>query len=360
MADPKTDPQDDILPLPKLKQILAIAESKPLSCAFVLTKDKKECLLLIHKTAKPKKVSAMLKADAKAVMDAPSLRFGRVEIATDDPSTIRFTVNRSEAGGTIMALVRLAKKAQYQGIVINASEELENESEEDTEEEGQEAASAPPSPPPMPDAAALAAKLAKLMGLLPAAFAANPAAKSDLIGMATIANTSLKGTDLMLASTNISKLETALAEASANPQAAAAAPGEGDAAAATYIKSRRAWAAVRQQVQADIEKLRAEIVKTYEADGIGPQIDKSYRDRVAPVLQTLDERLAQKLDEATAQTDAAKRSDLVSEARQIIQEYETFVSSSQIVTDLDTNPFAAIAIKQTVAGTLGVRAKALH
>ena len=162
MADPKTDPQDDILPLPKLKQILAIAESKPLSCAFVLTKDKKECLLLIHKTAKPKKVSAMLKADAKAIMDAPSLRFGRVEIdAKNDPGTIRFTVNRAEAGGTIMTLVRLAKKAQYQGIVINASEELEEESEEETEEGSEEVKESPP-PPPLPDAAALTAALAEM------------------------------------------------------------------------------------------------------------------------------------------------------------------------------------------------------
>ena len=145
MADPKTDPQDDILPLPKLKQILAIAESKPLSCAFVLTKDKKECLLLIHKTAKPKKVSAMLKADAKAIMDAPSLRFGRVEIdAKNDPGTVRFTVNRSEAGGTMMTLTRLVKKAQYQVIVINTSDELEDEDE--TEEETSEEVSA--SPPP--------------------------------------------------------------------------------------------------------------------------------------------------------------------------------------------------------------------
>jgi len=334
MAEPKTDPQDDILPLPKLKQILAVAESKPLACAFVLTKDKKECLLLIHKTAKPKKVSAMLKADAKAVMDAPSLRFGRVEIdSKGDPGIIRFTVNRSEAGGTIMALVRLAKKAQYQGIVINASEELENESEEETEE-GSE------------DVTALTAKLRALMGQIAAAANGNPTVQSNLIGLATTATNSLRGGDLMLTAVNIGALEKTTAE--------------GDVAGTTYTKSRRAWIAVRKQVETDLDKLRAEIVKTYEADGIGPQIDKSFRDRVAPVLQTLDERLAQKLDEATSQTDPAQRTKLVAEAQQIIQEYTSFVSSSQIVTDLDTNPFAAIAIKQTVAGTLGVLAKALH
>ena len=360
MADPKTDPQDDILPLPKLKQILAIAESKPLSCAFVLTKDKKECLLLIHKTAKPKKVSAMLKADAKAIMDAPSLRFGRVEIdAKNDPGTIRFTVNRAEAGGTIMTLVRLAKKAQYQGIVINASEELEEESEEETEEGSEEVKESPP-PPPRPDAAALTAKLRALMGQISTAANGNSTVQSSLISLATTATNSLRGGDLMLTAVNIGALEKAIADATNNPQTAGPTTAEGDVAGTTYTKSRRAWIAVRKQVETDLDKLRAEIVKTYEADGIGPQIDKSFRDRVAPVLQTLDERLAQKLDEATSQTDPTQRSKLVADAQQIIQEYTSFVSSSQIVTDLDTNPFAAIAIKQTVAGTLGVLAKALH
>jgi hypothetical protein len=361
MADPKTDPQDDILPLPKLKQMLAIAESKPLGCAFVLTKDKKECLLLIDKRAKPKKVANMLKADAKAIMDAPSLRFGRVEIdSKNDPGTVRFTVNRSEAGGTMMTLTRLVKKAQYQVIVINASEELEEESEEETEEGSDEIKASPPPPPPLPDAAALTAKLRALMGQIAAAAAGNSTVQGNLVSLATTAAASLKAGDLMLTAVNIGALEKAIADATNNPQTAGPTTTEGDAAGTAYSKSRRAWIAVRKQVETDLDKLRAEIVKTYEADGIGPQIDKSFRDRVAPVLQTLDERLAEKLEEATSQTDPAQRTKLVGEAKQIIQEYQNFVSSSQIVTDLDTNPFAAIAIKQTVAGTLGVLAKALQ
>jgi len=96
--------------------------------------------------------------------------------------------------------------------------------------------------------------------------------------------------------------------------------------------------------------------KTYEADGIGRRrFDKAFRDRVAPVFRKRWTSGWPELDRRPARPTRPSAASLVADAQQIIQEYTSFVSSSQIVTDLDTNPFAAIAIKQTVAGTLASR-----
>ena len=126
------DVQNEILPHQKLKEALALCEKRPLGCAFGLTKDKKECVLLVDKLAKPKRVQAVLQTNGKPFLDMTTLRFGRVEVDVEnDPGTLKFTVNRSEAGGTMTTLVKLAKKAGYQGIVINVGDVLENELEED-------------------------------------------------------------------------------------------------------------------------------------------------------------------------------------------------------------------------------------
>ena len=102
--------QDQVMPLPLAKRMLSMAESEPLGCAFGLTKDKKECMLLIQKSGSGKKVAAKLRADGKDLaLDPGTVRFGRVHFQLpDDPGTVRFTVNRSEAGGTIVSLTRSA------------------------------------------------------------------------------------------------------------------------------------------------------------------------------------------------------------------------------------------------------------
>ena len=173
----KPDPQEALLPLAKLKPLVALAETRPVSIAFGLTKEK-TALLLVHKTAKPKKVAAQLKDDAKASLELNSLRFGRITIDKSDPETVRFSVNKTEVGGTIAALVRLIKRTGYPGIVINPDAALETESEDDApvtsalSDPGAPSQSAepppppaPPEPPPPPPLAARAAPPANPMDL---------------------------------------------------------------------------------------------------------------------------------------------------------------------------------------------------
>ena len=97
MADPKTQ-QDVLMPLAQVKRMLGMAESGPLGCAFGLTKDKKECLLLVEKTGSGKKIGSKLKADGKDLtLDVGTVRFGTVistSRTTRAPSASRSTAPR--------------------------------------------------------------------------------------------------------------------------------------------------------------------------------------------------------------------------------------------------------------------------
>ena len=62
--------------------------------------------------------------------------------------------------------------------------------------------------------------------------------------------------------------------------------------------------------------------------------------------------LADKLDAASNAADAQQRSELVEEARQIIERHRDYLAASPIIADLDANPFVPLAIQKTVATTL--------
>lgn len=225
MADPT--PQDRILPLQALKQALGIAETKPLACALGLTKDKKDCLLLVDKNLKPKPVAAKLKAAGAGLLDEKTLRFGFVHMDKEkDPGTLHFTINKSEVGGTIMTLVKLAKKAGYPGIVINPDEALENAPEHDSQEgETQqaspkpelhaEAPSAPPQQPPREppiDVAALKARLTELVKQMIARTAVDPSHKDEMMSLAKQAQALLATGSPKLATEKADALEAMLRE----------------------------------------------------------------------------------------------------------------------------------------------------
>ena len=360
------DIQDEIVPHQKLKQLLALCERAPLGCAFGLTKDKKECLLLVDKRAKPKKVQTLLKAEGKAFLDMPTLRFGRVEVdVKNDPGTLKFTVNRSEAGGTMMTLVKLAKKCGYQAIVINVNDVLENESEEDDEAEGDTVAP-PPAPPPMApqiDAAALKARLADLFNRLKERLPHDPAGKDALMELAKHANIMLGTNNLKTATADADNLEAML-------DAPLPQPTEGDAAsnaqisantgAVAFAKSRLAWISVRRMLESDIDKLRDKVLEHYKDADIADDLNRNYNNRVEPMMNTLDETLSDILDDAINATDPQKRAALVAQARDTIKRYQDFVASEPLFGDLDNNPFLPLTIRATVTKALSAISAAVR
>jgi hypothetical protein len=142
-------------------------------------------------------------------------------------------------------------------------------------------------------------------------------------------------------------------------------PAEGRRAAATppaalYAKSRTAWVATRAKVESDIAKLHGALTSAYQGHGAAEILEKAFQTRVDALLNALDESLADKLDEVNRATDAAQRAQLVQQARQIMQRYESYLAGEPLIARLDANPFVPVAIEKTLTATLAALSKAVR
>jgi hypothetical protein len=340
--------QDKVQGLAETKKLLGIAESEPLSCAFALTKDKKDCILLIAKIGKPKKVASTLKKEGGAELDQASMRFGQASFDLEKyPGLVKLTINRMEPAGALMHLNKLAKRASYKGILIEVSEELENEEEEADEQVA--SGTAPPDSPDI-DAAALKRRLVSLAQQIGPAVATEPERKNGLLALAHKAQAGLAANDLQGALAATEELEAALlTPALARAQADVPASAAG---AVAYAKSRLAWIAARKKVEAEFEKLVNSVAEQYAPDKDDHIVRQRLRSRLGPLIATFDESLADKLDEATNEADPARRQELVAEARAIISRYEAYIASEPLFDEMDANPFAPTAVKKTMMQTL--------
>jgi hypothetical protein len=353
-----------------MKRLLMKSKKEPVNCAVGQGEDASTALLLLDKVKQGKAVEMELH---KQFPSAKNTRFGTAEVDMDlDPKEVRLTINKP-AAGIARKLVKTLKGTGFTKVVIVSADDgsvLEQAGEEEgpaaapqdaaaTAAPPQDAA-APAVPPPSPqhDAAALLRALTELVKRMPPVLAATPALKAPLAQLAADANGNLKASKLAEAAASIEALRRALdgAAPAAAPQGAAAAP---EAAKALYEKSRAAWLAARKKIETDIEKLRAEIVATYQEGGQAPELDKRYRARVAPLLAMLDGRLADKLAEAGNAADPAQHAKLAAEAKGIIGEYTAYVASETLIADLDANPFVPLALKATVSATLAAVSKAV-
>ena len=360
--------QDEIMPLPHMKQILGLAEREKLGCAFGLTKDKKEILLLIDKNAKPKKAAELLKKDGKAVLDPATLRFGEVNIdVPNDPGTVRFSVNRSEAGGTMTLMSKLIKKAGYQAIVINADPGLET-AEDDTGDTAAAASAAaaplppvataprPPSPPPI-NPGALKARLTGLVQRVGPAIAAAPQRKDVLMTLAKEAQGLLVAGDLPNAARKAGELEAALGGGSngAAPRQDGMweAPKATDGAAVAFAKSSQLWRSCRGQMQTKLGTLKTAILDAYADE---PEVAAELRKNMGTLDRAfagLDTRLDDTLDAAISAGNPAQRQKLAADSRTIIASYIKYVASDQMLQALDDNPFGVqLGLKDTLSKVL--------
>ena len=145
------------------------------------------------------------------------------------------------------------------------------------------------------------------------------------------------------------------AESRSAATATAAAP-----PAALYTKSRAAWVATRAKVESDIAKLHGALTSTYQGHGAAEHLEKAFQARVEVMLNALDHSLAEKLDEVNQTADAGQRAQLVQEARQIMQRYESYLASEPLIAKLDANPFVPVAIEKTLTATLVALSKAVR
>ncbi len=356
----KAPASDSIMPASKMKPLLTLSKKEPVQAAIGLSSDG-EGIIFLDKKAKPRKCASMLKASAakaKIQLNGSSLRFGRAEVDPEyDAGTVRFFINKDAPGNMRVKLTEVIKFCAFQKVEINVDPSLEEEAEDGAEEQpaGAEAA-APAAKPEQPDTATLKQRLTGLVQQIPQAITADPSRKASLLELAKDGQARIAGNDIEGAVAAIQQLKEAI-EAPAAPKAAA---GEEPAATANYDKARSAWIAVRRQLETEIDKLRQHMLEFYEDTDIVGNLNRSYSTRVQPVLNTLDESLAETLEDAGSASEPQKRTELVTEARAAIGRYQAFLGSEALFKELDTNPFVPISIGALMNKTLTALSAALR
>jgi pyruvate/2-oxoglutarate dehydrogenase complex dihydrolipoamide acyltransferase (E2) component len=365
----------------ELKAMLKRAQQDhPMRCAVAQPKEGAFALLLADKTKQPRALSAELEK-GKDFVGCKNVRWGTAyadenrgepvpgEAAPEaiDPKLVIFLLNRPAPG----LAKRLAKTLKLNRTGFTKVElrfedgsPSEKEMEEEDEADAQAGAAAPAAaaaaPPPAAeapalDAAALHRQLAELIPRIAVAAAGNDAARAKMMKMAGDANGFLKGGSLAEAATQIAALKEATEAAHAAPAAPAQA-----AAPSPLAKSRMAWMKAREKMEAEVEKLRLAILDHYKADGIDTELDTAYTKRVAPLLDGLDEDLADQLDDAAKEADPVRRAEHVAEAKATIARYQAFLAGDDTMTALEDNPFVPLTIRPVISATLTALSAAVH
>ncbi len=228
-------------------------------------------------------------------------------------------------------------------------------------------ASSAETPAPGADAGVLTARITGLVKQLIPLTASDPARLDAFKKTAVVAQAALKSGDLAGATRAADSLQAMLGTPPAAPAASAgngarpngAAPPD-PAATQKVAKSRLAWVATRKKIETDLGKLKSAVMAACQGIDIESALEASFRERVEPVLEQLDESLAHKLDEVNGAADAAQRAKLMAEAKAILERYEAFAAGSQIIAKLDDNPFFPLTISKTLAATLGTLSNAIR
>lgn len=336
---------DDIMSAAEMKPLLMLSKREPVNAAVGMTADKMGVILL-NKKGKPRKVMSDLKAEAKKVglaLESASLRFGTAEVDTEvDSSLVRFRVNKEAPGMLGPKLKEHLKKAGFQKVEFVLDPGLEEEGEE--EAEGEQA----------PDWGGLGGTLTGLVQKIATASGGDPVRQKNLVQLAATANTALKAQqDFAAASAAVQALQKAIEEPpSAQPRQSAT-------GTVAYGKARLAWIATRHKIEGEVNKLRDQIIANYQADGMVNELKQAYETTVKPVLDTFDEELADKLDDAQNAANPEERAQLVAQARAALRRYQSYLDTDPLIGDLDGNPFVPLTIKTTVGTALAAVGKAL-
>ncbi|MBV8913217.1 MAG: hypothetical protein JOZ05_09290 [Acetobacteraceae bacterium] len=376
--------------LADMKRLLVRSKTEPVNVAVGV--DGKNAVLLLHKVKQPKAVSKDLEAKFK---DLKNPRWGTAFVDTDaDPKLVVLTLNRS-ASGMGQKLKKTLKGTGFSKVRIQLEDGTIDEDIGEEDEEGETEGQADAKPAAEPEAVAakgpgqqdgggaeqaeaqtqeqqpafdpapLTQRLTGLVKRMMDVIKASPDRASELKDLATKAQAALKGTDEQAATEAVDALEHTLDGAGSGGTAGTApsAPEQGKAApknAVVLQKSRLAWVAARKRVEDEIGKLHDAMSKHYDGHGFGADLDKVFQSKVEPILTTLDQSLADKLNELGNNDDPSQHDKLAGEARKIIDKYESFLSSDKLIPQLDQNPFVPLQIQKTLTATLEALKKSVR
>ena len=399
-----------------MKRLLTKSKVEPVNVAVGL--DGKNAVMMLHKIKQPKAVSKDLEGKFKGLKNP---RWGTAFVDTDaDAKLVILTLNRA-ASGMGQKLKKTLKGTGFSKVRIQLEDGTVDEDvgEEDEEESESDAAGQPQNDqqpeavaaqggndPQQPEPVAaqgpsqeneqqegqteqqsnwqaeLMQQLADQVKRVKSVLQASPERGNELKNLAGQAQAALKGGDEQAARAALDALENALTNSPSQPdgggtqQANTQQTGEAspqiDTAnqqnepqangknAAVLQKSRLAWVAARKRVEDEIGKLHDAMSKHYDGHGFGADLDKVFQSKVEPILTTLDQSLADKLDELGNSDDASQHQKLAGEARQIIDRYESFVGSNNLISQLDQNPFVPLQIQKTLTATLAALKKSVR
>jgi hypothetical protein len=151
---------------------------------------------------------------------------------------------------------------------------------------------------------------------------------------------------------------TAPRAASGQAGPAATPPGSPSGTVA-FTKTRLAWDTTRKKVQAELRKLEQAILAQCAAFPDAKEIAEGARN-LYRILDYLDERLIDKLDEMLNAQSPADSRRLHAEAREIVDEYIDYVKSEELFADIDDNGFVPVAITSALNAALGAMARQLR
>jgi len=124
-------------------------------------------------------------------------------------------------------------------------------------------------------------------------------------------------------------------------------------------KSRLEWKEARDKVESDLVSLEQTILSECKQMNADPNEEFEFdldelaakSKRLHSIMDGIDERLLEKLDEAL-KAQGEQRAEKQKEAAGIIQEYQAFLNSDPLVARIDNSGFMNTSIRQTFVNTL--------
>jgi len=342
-----------IMPLQKLKPLLVASKNEPVAAAFALTADG-EAVLLLDRTAMPRKVMTMLKAGAnkaKLTLSASSLRFGHAVVDPEvDAALVRFSINKDAPSAMRPKLVEALRKASFSKVEFSVDTALDADAGDDDAPDADEPAPPPPPPPPPVDASqetTLKHALAGLIGRVQTAAAGDAGRLATLLKVAGLANDQLKSGHLAEADATISKLRQVLDATSAPIKA------PDPALIGRWQAARSGWQEAMETVDSQISALQQEMRQSG---------DETLEEIAEFGLNAMTEGHKTALTAAMLEIGAGSADGFASSGQKAlaaVQAFQRLIESDERIAACDDNGGIPVSIRDTLSPALAELAAVL-
>lgn len=332
--------------------------------ALIASDGKKAAVLIMRRPISPSRRKFL----AEYLQQSSGIKYFKAECA-GGKGQLEFLLDSSPAGlSKKLRAAILAQTGLRTKVLVHFGDETETDGE-DLEEGGGDgvlpttktvttaATTAAATKATEPDPGiAFKTRLIELLPLIKGAAAANQLAAPDIKLKASEAGMLASKKDFSRANAVLDEVDVLLRQGQMSPSEAQKPPetkptGSVISPAVAFTQARLAWDQTRKKIQSDLRKLEAAILAQCEAEPDAADIAAGTKNLYS-LLESLDERLIDKLDEALNAPDAAQRLALHTQARNVVDEYLAFVARDPLMQDIDNNGFASTSILSSVSASL--------